>query len=117
MRVGENYCPGILHAVQAKDGLLTRIRVPGGMIVPNQLSAIAELSAAFSDGMVDITSRSNLQMRGIENENLNYLARGLDSAGFLPSASHDRVRNVVTNPFAGLGFDEILDSRRVVREL
>jgi len=117
MRVGENYCPGILHAVQAKDGLLTRIRVPGGMIVPNQLSAIAELSAAFSDGMVDITSRSNLQMRGIENENLNYLARGLDSAGFLPSASHDRVRNVVTNPFAGLGFDEILDSRPFVREL
>jgi len=117
MRVGENFCPGILHAVQAKDGLLTRIRVPGGMIVPSQLSAIAELSAAFSDGHVEITSRSNLQMRAIQKQNLSYLARGLDSAGFLPSPNHDRVRNVVTNPFAGLGFDEILDSRPFVREL
>jgi precorrin-3B synthase len=117
MRVGENFCPGILHAIQAKDGLLTRIRVPGGMIVPSQLAAIAELSAAFSDGHVEITSRSNLQIRAIQDKNLNSLARRLDSAGFLPSPEHDRVRNVVTSPFAGLGFDEILDSRPFVREL
>ena len=70
MRVGENFCPGILHAVQAKDGLLTRIRVPGGMIVPSQLIAIAQLSSAFSDGNVEITSRSNLQIRAVKGENL-----------------------------------------------
>src|ERR1700761_2560711 len=117
MRVGENFCPGILHAVQAKDGLLVRIRVPGGMIVPSQLAAIAELSASFSDGHVEITSRSNLQMRAIQSNNLSSLVRQLDSADFLPSPQHDRVRNVVTSPFAGLGFDEILDSRPFVREL
>lgn len=117
MRFGENFCPGILHAIQAKDGLLTRIRVPGGMIVPSQLAAIADLSAAYSDGHVEITSRSNLQMRAIQDKNLNYLARGLDSAGFLPSPQHDRIRNVVASPFAGLGFYEILDSRPFVREL
>jgi precorrin-3B synthase len=117
MRVGENFCPGILHAIQAKDGLLTRIRVPGGLIVPSQLIAIAKLSAAFSDGNVEITSRSNLQMRAIEDKNLNHLTHELDSAGFLPSRQHDRVRNLVTNPFAGLGFNEMLDSRPFVREL
>jgi precorrin-3B synthase len=117
MRVGESFCPGILHAIEAKDGLLIRMRVPGGMIVPSQLLAIAELSAAFSDGNVEITSRSNLQMRAIEGKNLNLLTRGLESAGFLPSRQHDRIRNVVTSPFAGLGFDEILDSRPFVREL
>jgi precorrin-3B synthase len=120
MRVGESFCPGILHAVQAKDGLLTRIRVPGGMITPNQLAAVAELSASFADGNVEITSRSNLQMRSIQNKDLSYLVQGLDSAGFLPSRKHDRVRNVVTSPFAGLGFGdigEILDTRPFVREL
>jgi precorrin-3B synthase len=117
MRVGESFCPGILHAIQAKDGLLTRIRVPGGMIVASQLVALARLSSAFSDGNVEITSRSNLQTRAVGDENLNYLVQGLDSAGFLPSRQHDRVRNVVTNPFAGLGFDEMLDSRPFVREL
>lgn len=117
MRVGENFCPGILHAIKAKDGLLTRIRVPGGMIVPSQLADIARLSAALSDGYVEITSRSNLQMRAIQSKDLNYLVRQLDYSGFLPSPQHDRVRNVVTSPFAGLGFDEILDSRPFVREL
>jgi precorrin-3B synthase len=117
MRVGESFCPGILHAVQAKDGLLTRIRVPGGMITPNQLAAVAELSASFADAHVEITSRSNLQLRAIQKKDLNPLIQGLDSAGFLPSPEHDRIRNIVTSPFAGLGFGEILDTRAFVREL
>jgi precorrin-3B synthase len=117
MRVGESFCPGILRAVQAKDGLLTRIRVPGGMITPSQLAAVAELSTSFADGQVEITSRSNLQLRAIQKKHLNSLIQGLDSAGFLPSPEHDRVRNIVTSPFAGLGFGEILDTRPFVREL
>ena len=107
IRVGESFCPGILHAVQAKDGLLTRIRVPGGMITPRQLTAVAELSASFADGHVEITSRSNLQLRAIQKKDLNSVIQGLDSAGLLPSPEHDRVRNIVTSPFAGLGVDEI----------
>ncbi|WP_260177999.1 precorrin-3B synthase [Tunturibacter empetritectus] len=117
MRVGESFCPGILHAVQAKDGLLTRIRVPGGMITPSQLTAVAELSTSFANGNIEITSRSNLQLRAIQKKDLKSLVQGLDSAGFLPSPEHDRVRNVVTSPFAGLGFGEILDTRPFVREL
>jgi len=117
IRVGESFCPGILHAVQAKDGLLTRIRVPGGMITPRQLTAVAELSASFADGHVEITSRSNLQLRAIQKKDLNSVIQGLDSAGLLPSPEHDRVRNIVTSPFAGLGVDEILDTRPFVLEL
>lgn len=117
MRVGESFCPGILHAVQAKDGLLTRVRVPGGMITPSQLAAVAELSASFADGQVEITSRSNLQLRAIQQQDLNSVIQGLDSAGFLPSPEHDRVRNIVTSPFAGLGFGEIVDTRPFVQEL
>jgi precorrin-3B synthase len=117
MRVGESFCPGILHAVQAKDGLLTRIRVPGGMTTLSQLAAVAQLSASFADGHVEITSRSNLQLRAIQKKDLNSLIQGLDSAGFLPSPEHDRVRNIVTSPFAGLGFGEIVDTRPFVQEL
>ena len=117
MRVGDSFCPGILHAVEAKDGLLTRIRVPGGMISANQLEVIAGLAVAYSNGEVEITSRSNLQLRAIRNRDLHYVVKELKSAGFLPSVPHDRVRNLVTSPFAGLGFGEILDSRPIVIEL
>ena len=117
IRVGESFCPGILHAVQAKDGLLTRIRVPGGMVTPSQLIAIADLSAALADGNVEITSRSNIQLRAIQAKNLSSLVHGLDLAGFIPSPLHDRVRNIVASPFAGLGFGEILNTQPFVREL
>jgi precorrin-3B synthase len=117
MRVGDKFCPGILHAVPAKDGLLTRIRVPGGLISSRQLSTIAELSTFLADGQVEITSRANIQLRAIRQESLPHLVNTLSSVGLLPSFQHDRVRNIVTSPFAGHDSEELVDTRSLVRKL
>ncbi len=117
MRVGENFCPGILHAVPAKDGMLIRIRVPGGLIDARQLKTVAALSAIFADGQVEITSRGNLQLRAIEECSLPEIVDGLTSVELLPSRRHDRVRNISTSPLAGLESEEFIDTRSLVREL
>jgi precorrin-3B synthase len=117
MRVGEHFCPGVLHAVQAKDGLLIRVRVPGGLIEANQLNTVADLSRSFADGTIEITSRANLQLRAIRNHDLNHIGESISSAGLLPSQQHDRVRNIVTSPIAGLDGDEVIDPRPLVHEL
>lgn len=117
MRVGGQFCPGIVQAVPAKDGLLIRIRVPGGMIEANQLRAVADLSRNFADGTIEITSRSNLQLRAIRSQDLSHVIECISSAGLLPSPEHDRVRNIVTSPIAGLDADEVIDPRPLVREL
>ncbi len=117
MRVGENFCPGVLHAVPAKDGLLIRIRVPGGLIEANQLMTIADLSSAFADGTVEITSRANIQLRAIRHRNLEPLVEKISLAGLLPSPQHDRVRNIVTSPVAGLDTTELIDPRPLIRQL
>jgi precorrin-3B synthase len=117
MKVGENFCPGILHAVPAKDGMLIRIRVPGGLIESRQLSAVAALSAAFADGQVEITSRSNLQLRAIKECSLSEIVDALMSVELLPSRQHDRVRNIFTSALAGLDSEELIDTRSLVREL
>ena len=117
MKVGEHLCPGVLHAVQAKDGLLIRIRVPGGLIEANQLRTVANLSHNFADGTIEITSRANLQLRAIRNQNLPNIIESISLAGLLPSPQHDRVRNIVTSPIAGLDGEELLDSRPLIREL
>jgi precorrin-3B synthase len=117
MRVGDNFCPGILHAVPAKDGLLLRIRVPGGLIRSNQLSAIAELSTTFSDGQIEITSRANIQLRAIHSQSLAQVADGLALAGLFPSREHDRVRNIIASPFAGLDTTALVDTRPFVQKL
>ena len=117
MRIGENFCPGVLHAVPAKDGLLLRIRIPGGLIGASQLEALAALSSRFADGRVEITSRGNLQLRAMREEYLPMIELGIASAGLLPSPQHDRVRNIVASPLAGLHREEILDTRPLVLEL
>jgi precorrin-3B synthase len=117
MRVGEHFCPGVLHAVQAKDGLLLRIRVPGGLIEANQLRTIADLSRSFADGTIEITSRANLQLRAIRDQDLSHIIASISSAGLLPSPQHDRVRNIVTSPVAGLDGEELMDPRPLIHEL
>jgi precorrin-3B synthase len=117
MRVGENYCPGILHPVPAKDGMLMRMRVPGGLISAHQLGTVASLSKDFADGQVEITSRANLQLRAIQARNLPAIVEALSAMDFLPSREHDRVRNIATNPLTGLVPEEVIDTRSLVREL
>jgi precorrin-3B synthase len=117
MRVGDKYCPGILHAVPAKDGLLVRIRLPGGQITSDQLRAIASLSKLHADGQIEVTSRANIQLRAISDQGLPKVVEGLSAAGLFPSVLHDRVRNIVASPFAGLDAEELLDTRPLVREL
>jgi precorrin-3B synthase len=117
MRVGDNFCPGVLHAVPAKDGLLLRIRVPGGLIRSSQLSALSKLSAKLSDGQIEITSRANIQLRAIQSGDLDTIVGCLTSVGLLPSCEHDRVRNIVASPFAGLDGGELVDTCPLVYAL
>jgi precorrin-3B synthase len=116
-RLGENFCPGVLHAVPARDGLLMRIRVPGGLIDAAQLRAVAELSTRHADATLEITSRANIQARALRPEDVVTVAGKIAAAGLLPSALHDRVRNIVCSPIAGLDPAEILDPRPFVHEL
>jgi len=117
MQTTDHLCPGILHAVPAKDGLLIRIRTPGGLISGEQLKVIAQASERFSDHTIDITARANVQLRGIRQENLASLIETLTSANLIPSAQHDRVRNITASPLAGLDPEEIFDTRPLVQRL
>jgi precorrin-3B synthase len=117
MQTTDNLCPGILHAVPAKDGMLIRIRTPGGLIDGAQLKAVARAAREFSHPTLDITVRANIQLRGIRQENLGSLIDALALADLIPSTEHDRVRNIATSPLAGLDSEELLDTRPFIRQL
>ncbi|WP_045876572.1 nitrite reductase [Pseudofrankia sp. DC12] len=96
-------CPGALVLHQAADGGLARIRLPGGLIAGRTLVALAELAESFGPrGAVELTSRGNLQLRGVPADRHAELADRVTALGLLPSATHERVRNIVAAPFAGL---------------
>jgi precorrin-3B synthase len=95
-------CPGILDRHEARDGLVARIRLPGGYASPARLRALAVLAQRFGDGHVDLTARGNVQIRGIPPGAAGSMAGQAATAGFLPSPAHDRARNITASPLAGL---------------
>ncbi|MDX3236538.1 precorrin-3B synthase [Streptomyces sp. ME03-5709C] len=114
----DDACPGALRLHAADDGALARIRVPGGLLTIRQAEAVAVAADRLGDGRIDLTSRGNLQVRGLRGPGAGTeLAALLGEAGLLPSPAHERARNVVASPLGGLDGRGHGDLRRWVREL
>lgn len=92
-------CPGALQVHQAADGALVRVRLPGGVITAAQLAALAGVSEEFGSATLELTARGNVQLRGITD--VEAVAESIAEAGLLPSATHERVRNIVASPLSG----------------
>jgi precorrin-3B synthase len=110
----DDACPGALQVHQAADGALARIRVAGGMISAGQLESLAHAATAFGSPAMELTSRGNIQVRAVHDT--EGLAAAVSAAGLLPSATHERVRNIVASPLSGR-FGGLGDVRDTVREL
>jgi len=92
-------CPGAVQVHQAADGALLRVRLPGGMITAAQLAALAGVSSGLGSGTLELTGRGNVQLRAIGD--VTAAAEAIALAGLLPSATHERVRNIVASPLSG----------------
>jgi precorrin-3B synthase len=104
-------CPGTLRLHAADDGALARVRIPGGVLTVRQARALADAAERLGDGELHLTSRGNVQLRGLDGGCGGELAGLLDAAGLLPSRGHERVRNIVASPLSGLDGRGALDVR------
>lgn len=115
IRMREDACPGVLRLAPAIDGRLARIRLVGGFLSAPGIAALRDAAVALGDGRVELTSRGNVQLRGLAADVGVELGARLHAAGLWPSQSHERVRNIVASPLAGL--DRPSDLTALVRTL
>ncbi|MGA4846138.1 cobalamin biosynthesis protein CobG [Streptomyces sp. G5(2025)] len=95
-------CPGALRLHRADDGALARLRVPAGLLTSRQAAVLADVAERLADGHLSITSRGNIELRGLGASCGAELSALLADAGLLPSERHERVRNIVASPLATL---------------
>ncbi|MGI5258896.1 precorrin-3B synthase [Streptomyces angustmyceticus] len=110
-------CPGALRLHPAADGGLARVRLPAGDLTAHQAVVLADAAELLGDGHLSLTSRGNAELRGLAEGCGDRLAGLLRDAGLLPSAAHERIRNILASPLAGLDRHTPSDVRRWAREL
>lgn len=93
-------CPGALSFHRAEDGFIGRVRFPGGHISATQFAQFTQIARDFGDGDIHLTTRGNVQVRGI-SDTAGFSAAVLD-AHLVPSIPHDKIRNIIATPLAGL---------------
>ena len=90
----------MLDPVLTGDGWLLRVRLPGGVLSPGAMRAVAVVAAACGSGAIELTSRANLQVRGVTD--LGGAARALIDHGLaLDDPQRDALRSVVASPLHG----------------
>jgi precorrin-3B synthase len=104
-------CPGALQTHAAADGALARVRLPGGLVTGAQLAVLARAARDLGNGALELTSRGNVQLRGLGPGADVDLADRLFAAGLLPSLAHDRVRNVLASTLSGRTAGGLVDVR------
>jgi precorrin-3B synthase len=96
----KGWCPGALRPMQSGDGLLVRIRPHAGRVDARQAKRMAELAERYGNGLVDVTNRANLQIRGVSETSCPPLIDGLAELGLLdPDPDTEARRNILITPF------------------
>lgn len=104
IRIRRDRCPGVLRPWLADDGLLIRLRLVGGRVTTTALSQLLQVSEEYGDGSVHLTSRANLQVRGLPGNQSGLLPEvvtALEGTGLLPTRGHELVRNIMVSPLTG----------------
>ncbi|MEX2626187.1 MAG: hypothetical protein WD225_04850, partial [Ilumatobacteraceae bacterium] len=96
------WCPGVLDPMETGDGWLLRVRLPGGAITAAAMRSLAHVAADVGSGQIEVTSRANVQIRGVAAGAVVRAAALLVDGGVASAdAATDACRAVVANPLTG----------------
>lgn len=99
----KGWCPGALRPMLSGDGLVVRVRPYAGRLTPVQATGIAALATAYGNGLIDLTSRANLQLRGVAPAAHPSVLEGLQQLGLLDANPEAEARrNIAVTPFWAL---------------
>ncbi len=101
---------GLFYVAPAQDSFMLRLRVPGSILTTHQLRGLADLASECGSGRLDITTRSNLQIREFQPKDIIRVLTRIQSLGMTSRGSGaDNIRNITASPITGIDPEELLD--------
>ncbi|AUM01230.1 cobalamin biosynthesis protein CobG [Rhodocyclaceae bacterium] len=111
-------CPGALRPMMSGDGLIVRLRPRLARLARAQILGICEAAERFGAGLIDLTSRANLQLRGVAESAWRALLDKLEPLGLLDdSAELEARRNILIAPDWMPGDDNVRLANELVERL
>ena len=111
----------MLHRNKRTPGqFMMRLKVPNGIVNADQMRFYAQCVEKYGEeyGVVDITTRQNIQLRGVKIEDAPDIIDGLHARNQTSFQSAlDNVRNMVGSPLAGIDDKELVDTREACNAL
>ncbi|MGI9353008.1 MAG: precorrin-3B synthase [Rhizobiaceae bacterium] len=108
------WCPSAYRPMKSGDGLIVRLKPKYSSITPEQLYVLAELSDAYGSGYIEVTSRANLQIRGVRECSFQRLLDCLiDEKLVDQNPAVESRRNFIVSPFrseSSFDHDRIADA-------
>jgi precorrin-3B synthase len=100
-------CPSLAAPMRTGDGLLVRFRAVDPALSIQQIRLLAEAAANHGNGLIEITSRGSLQLRGLREAAVSALDAEIVAAGIVPGSGIA----IEIPPLSGLDPTELADAR------
>ncbi|TMV12984.1 precorrin-3B synthase [Arenibacterium halophilum] len=98
--VVKGWCPGAYRPMMSGDGLIVRVRPRLGRLSRAQVLGLCEAAATHSGGIIDLTNRANLQLRGVAEDAHEPLLAQLFALGLVDADPEtESRRNLIVAPF------------------
>jgi ferredoxin-nitrite reductase len=108
---------GLFYVSPVEEAFMCRLRFAAGIVSSYQLRGVAALAERHGHPALQLTTRSNLQLRGIGAPAALEVLQGLADLGIISRGTGaDSVRNISANPTAGFDRRELIDTSWLARE-
>jgi ferredoxin-nitrite reductase len=107
---------GVFYREVTPGKFMLRMRMPHGVLSSHKMRVLAEIVQRYGDdGCADITTRQNLQLRGVRLEDIPEIFKRFEQTGLTSMQSGmDNVRNITGSPVAGIAANELIDTQGLV---
>jgi len=112
-------CFGIFDKdAQTPKQFMMRVRIAGGHLSAAQANKLGEIARDFGQDYIDITTRSQIELRYLNIEDMPKIIAGMNEMGIDSyQTGVDNFRNIVTDPLDRDGFDNILGAFALLKKI